>query len=71
MGRASVQIRAPLHEQLEVISEAEGMPVQELVDHILRSFSEEYDFEEDEDDEESDEDPSDEDIESEGQDAKT
>ena len=67
MGKKSALIRAPLHERLEVIAEAEGMPVQELIDYILRSFTEEYDF----DEEEADEELSDEDVESECQDEKT
>jgi hypothetical protein len=67
MGKKSVLIRAPLLERLEVIAEAEAMPVQELVDYILRSFSDEYDFEE----EEADENISDEDSESEGQGEET
>jgi predicted DNA binding CopG/RHH family protein len=70
VGKISVLIRAPLLERVKVIAEDEGMPVQELVDHILRSFTDEYDFDV-EDDEDSDQDLSDEDIESEGQDAKT
>jgi len=67
MGKTSVLIRAPLLERIKVIAEDEGMPVQELVDYILRSFTDEYDFEE----EEVDENLSDEDSESEGQDEKT
>jgi len=67
MGKTSVLIRAPLLERVESIAEVEGMPVQELVDYILRSFTDEYDFEE----EEADENLADEDSESEGQDEKS
>ncbi|MFY9606901.1 MAG: hypothetical protein WAS24_09285 [Thermoplasmata archaeon] len=71
MGKTSVPIRAPLLERVKAIAKVEGMPVQELVDYILRSFTDEYDFEEEEADEDSDEELSDEDVESESQDEKT
>jgi hypothetical protein len=67
MGKTSVLIRAPLLERLKAIAEDEGMPVQELIDFILRSFTNDYDFEDDE----VDQDSSDEDVESESQDEKT
>jgi lipoate-protein ligase A len=71
MGKTSIPIRAPLFDRVKVIAKDEDMPVQELVDYILRSFADEYDFEEEEADEESDEELSDEDVESECQDEKT
>jgi len=66
MGKTSVLIRAPLLERLKVIAEDEGMPVQELIDFVLRSFTNDYDFEEDD----ADTDLLDEDSESESQDEK-
>ena len=65
MGKISVLIRTPLLERVKAIAEAEGMPVQELIDFILRCYTDEYDFEE-----EVDEGLSDEDSESESQDER-
>lgn len=70
MGKIRVSIRPPLYERLEAIAEAEGMPVQELIDHILRSFTDEYDFDDAEVDDESGDETADEDVDSDSQDVK-
>jgi hypothetical protein len=71
MGKPTVPIRAPLLERAKVIAKDEDMPVEELIDYIVRSFVDWYDFEDEEADEDSDEELSDQDIESEGQDEET
>ncbi len=70
MGKLRVSIRPPLYERLEVIAETEGMPVEELVDHILRSCTDEYDFDDIEVEDDSEEETSDEDSDSDSQDVK-
>jgi len=71
MKAKKVSVLGPLHGRLEAIAESEGLDVEELVDHVLRSYEEQYDFgDEDETEDSSDnEDELDDDEESPDEDA--
>ena len=57
MNKKPVEIRTKLCQRLERIAAEEDMSLPELVDHVLRSYVEEFDFdgEDEEEDEEEDE----------------
>lgn len=59
MGKIRIVVRPPLFERLQIIAGDEGMPVQELVDFILRAFTEQYDFDDSEIESESEQEVSD------------
>ena len=51
----SVGVKAPLCERLERKAAEEDMSLDELVDHVLRSYTEEFDLDEEDEGEEEDE----------------
>jgi len=55
MKTRSVEIRARLCQRLERIAAEEDMTLAELVDHVLRSYAEEFDLDEEDEGEEEDE----------------
>ena len=47
--RRRIGILSPLFDRLKAIAECEGLTVEQLIDHALRSFEEEYEWDDDED----------------------
>lgn len=72
MKTRKVSVLCPLLGRLEAIAESEGLSVEELVDHVLRSYEEQYEFDEEDEAEDSsdDEDETSDDNESPGEDAE-
>ena len=71
MKRKKVSVLSPLHGRLEAIAESEGLDVEELIDHALRLYEEQYDLEDEDETEDSsdDEDESRDGVESSDEDA--
>ena len=51
--RRRVSVLSPLLGRVEAIAESEGLSVEELVDHVLRSYEEQYEFDEEDEAEDS------------------
>lgn len=55
MSRRAVEIRDKLVERIEQIARQEDLSIGELVDHVLRSYAEDFVWDNEEEDEEDDE----------------